>query len=120
MSERKRHSSRSSTLQYKANLVTPIRFIIEGTISYNNHRVNYAWEEAVASLIKTEIIKDPVDCISIEMAIDLTARVTGNKVGRTAVTSWVSNNNLGRKLPGRKGQWIVFADPFKEYLIDQN
>ena len=32
---------------------------------------------------------------------------TGSTVSRSTVARWVAENNLGYKLPGNKGQWIV-------------
>ncbi len=112
----KHHPRRLGACQYKANLVTHAPFVINWIVTLENHRVNHEFRESVADLLATKKQHRPSDFISVAKAQQQILSHTGRKVSHSTAARWIAQNNLGYKLPGYKGQWIVDGVLFEEYL----
>ena len=57
--------------------------------------------------------------ISIKDSQVLAEKLGGVGIGRTKVTQWIINNNLGIKMDGVKGQWLVNVALFETFMRGQ-
>ena len=62
------HSGGLNACQYYANLSIQIPFVINGTITIENCRVNHVFQEGVADLVSTKKQHCSTDVISIAKA----------------------------------------------------
>ncbi len=114
----KRYSGRVSPLQCQTNLVKHIAFTFSGTITAQNKRINHLFKEGVQYLTVTEKDRKSSDFISIDQARKQILLQTGRTVSHSTAARWVAQNNLGHKLSGRKGQWVVDGMLFEDFLQD--
>ena len=116
MSERKRSERGIGTLQCQTNLVKQIGFVLYGTITTCNKRINHVFRNGVQSLLPTRNNRKTSDFITIAKARDRIVYHTGRTVSHSTVCRWIAQNELGFKLDGSRGQWIVDSVLFSDFL----
>jgi len=75
--------------------------------------------EGVNSLLKSCSSYEATDFITISDAQEQVTKDLGITVSHSTVVRWVAIHGLGHQLEGRKGQWIVYADLFNQFLVDK-
>ena len=75
--------------------------------------------EAVNSLLDSCSGYEATDFISVGDALEQVTQDLGITVSHSTVVSWVAIHGLGHKLEGSRGQWIVYADLFNQFLVDK-
>jgi len=110
------HTGRFSSRKCQKNLVKHIAFSFTGTITNQNKRINHLFREGVTNLVDTQNQRLPSDFITVDQARKQILLQTGRTVSHSTAARWVAQNNLGYKLPGHKGQWIVDGVLFGDYL----
>lgn len=116
MPSRERHQGRAAALQCQTNLVKHITFNFSETINVQNKRINHLFKERVSYLVDNQKQRSPNDFISIEQARAQVLLQTGRAVSHSTIARWVSQNNLGHKLLGKRGQWVVDGPQFNKFL----
>jgi hypothetical protein len=74
------------------------------------------FREGVEHLSVTGKDRKSSDFISVADAQRQILIQTGCTVSHSTAARWVAENNLGHKLPGHKGQWIVDGVLFDDFL----
>lgn len=116
MPARERHPGRLGAGQCQANPVTHVSFRINCTITTRNGTFNHVFREGVADILTIKKQHKPSDFISVAKARQKILLQTGRTVSYSTAVKWVAQNNLGHKLPGERGQWIVDGVLFQDFL----
>lgn len=75
--------------------------------------------EGVNALLEMYTDSVATDFITINDAIEQVRQDLGITVTHATLARWVAIHGLGHKLEGLKGQWIVNAELFNQFLIDK-
>jgi hypothetical protein len=111
----KRCPGRVAPVQRQTNLVKQIGFVLYGEITIRNNRINHRFKE-VRSLLPTKNNRKSSDFITIAQARDRFIYYTGRMVSHSTLARWIAQNELGLKLEGKRGQWIVDPVLFDAFL----
>ena len=106
-------------MQRYANLATRFWFELNGTLNTCNYRTNHIFAEAVDSLLDSCSGCEATDFITVGDALEQVTQDLGITVSHSTVVRWIAIHGLGHKLEGIKGQWIVYADLFNQFLVDK-
>ena len=102
--------------QCQTNIVKQIGFVLRGMVNTYNKRINDKFKRGVADLVAAREYSTPSDFISVSEAQELILIHTGQTVCHTTAVRWITQNSLGSKLSGNKGQWIVDRQLLKDFL----
>jgi len=75
--------------------------------------------EGVNALLETYSDSVATHFITISDAMELVHQDLGITVTHATLAHWVAIHGLGHKLEGIKGQWIVDAELFNQFLIEK-
>jgi hypothetical protein len=102
--------------QGQTKLVKQIGFVLRGVITTYNKRTNHKFRRGVAELVAVQNHRKPSDFISVGDAQQKIFSYTGRSVSHSTAARWVALNELGYKLDGIKGQWIVDSILFDKFM----
>jgi hypothetical protein len=104
--ERERHNRGINPVQRQTNLVKQIGFVLHGTLTTHNNRINHIFKDGVKSHLDAKNNRKTTDFITIAKARDRIIYHTGRIVSHSTVVRWIAQNELGFKLDGKRGESV--------------
>ena len=118
MPARERHKGRLGAGERQLNPAKQIALSLNWTITIHNNRTNHLFREGVSHLVDTQNQRSPENSMTIADAQQQILLQTGCTVSHCTAVRWIAKNNLGYKLPGHRGQWIVDRVLFEDFFVE--